>query len=144
MRLWTLHPQYLDSQGLVALWREALLARTVLRGATRGYRHHPQLERFQAQSSLRAAIGSYLAEVLAESKRRGYRFDASKVGPARSDGQIVASDGQLQCEWSHLMAKLEARSPQLHVRWRDVARPESHPLFSIEAGGVADWERHHR
>ena len=26
MRLWTLHPKYLDAAGLVALWREALLA----------------------------------------------------------------------------------------------------------------------
>ena len=37
MRLWTLHPKYLDPQGLVALWREALLARAVLQGKTRGY-----------------------------------------------------------------------------------------------------------
>jgi hypothetical protein len=43
MRLWSLHPQYLDPQGLVALWREALLAQAVLRGKTRGYKHHPQL-----------------------------------------------------------------------------------------------------
>ncbi|WP_338140756.1 pyrimidine dimer DNA glycosylase/endonuclease V [Candidatus Nitrotoga sp. 1052] len=28
MRLWTLHPCYLDSRGLVALWREALLAQS--------------------------------------------------------------------------------------------------------------------
>jgi len=25
MRLWTLHPKYLDARGLVALWREGLL-----------------------------------------------------------------------------------------------------------------------
>ena len=41
MRLWTLHPQYLDPRGLVALWREALLAQKVLLGRTRGYRAHP-------------------------------------------------------------------------------------------------------
>ncbi|HEU5178767.1 MAG TPA: pyrimidine dimer DNA glycosylase/endonuclease V, partial [Burkholderiales bacterium] len=32
MRLWSLHPKYLDARGLVALWREALLAQAVLRG----------------------------------------------------------------------------------------------------------------
>jgi hypothetical protein len=37
MRLWTLHPRYLDSQGLVALWREGLLAQAVLRNRTRGF-----------------------------------------------------------------------------------------------------------
>lgn len=36
MRLWSLHPNCLDAQGLVALWREALLAQAVLRGQTRG------------------------------------------------------------------------------------------------------------
>lgn len=32
MRLWSLHPSYLDAVGLVALWREGLLARKVLQG----------------------------------------------------------------------------------------------------------------
>ena len=27
MRIWTLHPEYLDGRGLTALWRETLLAR---------------------------------------------------------------------------------------------------------------------
>ena len=43
MRLWSIHPRYLDSMGLVALWREALLAQAVLRGETKGYKFHPQL-----------------------------------------------------------------------------------------------------
>jgi hypothetical protein len=81
MRLWTLHPGYLDPQGLVALWREALLAQAVLAGRTQGYRHHPQLQRFAAQPDALMAVNAYLAEVLAESQRRGYRFDASKVPP---------------------------------------------------------------
>ncbi|MEN6399799.1 MAG: pyrimidine dimer DNA glycosylase/endonuclease V, partial [Rectinema sp.] len=29
MRLWTLHPQYLDQKGLTAAWREGLLAKKV-------------------------------------------------------------------------------------------------------------------
>jgi hypothetical protein len=32
MRLWSLHPEYLDANGLVALWREALLAQAFLQG----------------------------------------------------------------------------------------------------------------
>jgi hypothetical protein len=43
MRLWSLHPQYLDPAGLVAVWREGLLARAVFAGQTTGYKHHPQL-----------------------------------------------------------------------------------------------------
>jgi hypothetical protein len=29
-RIWSLHPKYLDARGLVALWREGLLAQAVL------------------------------------------------------------------------------------------------------------------
>src|SRR5277367_3724614 len=79
MRLWTIHPQYLDPQGLVALWREALLARAVLRGQTRGYRHHPQLERFRAHASPRRAISAYLAAIHSEATERGYTFDKGKI-----------------------------------------------------------------
>jgi len=38
MRLWTIHPKYLDAKGLVALWRETLLAKHVLEGKTPGYK----------------------------------------------------------------------------------------------------------
>jgi hypothetical protein len=47
MRIWSIHPKYLDIKGLVALWREALLAKHVLEGRTKGYRNHPQLDRFK-------------------------------------------------------------------------------------------------
>src|SRR5690349_14992660 len=103
MRLWSLHPRYLDPQGLVALWREALLARAVLRGQTKGYRHHPQVVRFRAHASPRAAICTYLAAVHAEAERRGYTFDASKVGAARCEAVIPVTRGQVEYEWQHLL-----------------------------------------
>lgn len=142
MRLWTVHPRYLDPQGLVALWREALLARAVLRGETRGYRHHPQLRRFQAHATPRSAISVFLAGVHAEAQVRGYSFDATKVGPVRAAlARIPATSGQLDHEWRHLLAKLQARNPELYERWRSLRRPQAHPLFEIVPGGVADWER---
>jgi hypothetical protein len=141
MRIWTLHPRYLDPQGLVALWREALLARAVLRNETVGYRHHPQLIRFRAHPAPRSAINRYLGAVLDESRARGYAFDASKVGPVRHRAPIPATAGQLAHEWQHLLAKLESRSPALFRRWRDVAAPEAHPLFAVAPGPVEAWER---
>ncbi len=111
MRIWTLHPQYLDPQGLVALWREGLLARAVLRGETKGYRRHPQLHRFQLQPAPLSAINSYLAGVLSEAKLRGYSFDGSKAGPIRTRVRLVSTEGQLQYEWRHLLQKLQGRSP---------------------------------
>src|SRR4249920_369399 len=106
MRLWSLHPRYLDSQGLVALWREALLARAVLRGTTFGYRNHPQLERFRFHSAPRSAISSYLQGIHAEAVARGYSFDGSKTGRARTRLPILVTEGQLQYEWNHLIQKL--------------------------------------
>jgi hypothetical protein len=141
MRLWTLHPQYLDPQGLVALWREALLARAVLRGETRGYRHHPQLLRFQAHASPKSGINAYLSAVCEEADARGYAFDRSKIGPIRSIAPIKSSSGQLKYEWQHLMRKLRARSPALYEKWCNEAVPKAHPLFRIRPGEVEDWER---
>jgi len=141
MRLWSVHPRYLDPQGLVALWREALLARAVLRGQTRGYLHHPQLHRFHDHPTPRRAISAYLGAVHSEAARRGYAFDLRKVGPARGAEPIAVTRGQLEYEWEHLLRKLSVRSPQHYRRWRLVARPECHPLMRRSAGEVEPWER---
>jgi hypothetical protein len=141
MRLWSLHPKYLDPQGLVALWREALLARAVLSGNTRGYRSHPQLERFSSHAAPLAAIDSYLHGVYTEATGRGYAFDRSKLGRARIRTRIVVTEGQLEHEWRHLLEKLSARSPELHRRWASQADWVCHPLFDIRPGPVAAWER---
>ena len=141
MRIWTLHPKYLDPQGLVALWREALLARAVLRDQTRGYTHHPQLERFRAHESPRLAINAYLASVHSEATSRGYAFDRTKIGPVRPVAPISATLGQINCEWEHLLQKLAVRSPALFARWRELGKPRCHPLFRPCPGPVASWER---
>lgn len=141
MRLWSLHPRYLDPQGLVAVWREALLAQKVLRGETRGYRSHPQLIRFGMQAQPLAAIGAYLSAVHAEAGVRGYAFDRSKfVAPAQHAPMPVTA-GQLTYEWEHLLAKLAARNPAVHQRWRHVTEPACHPLFHSVPGGIEPWER---
>jgi hypothetical protein len=141
MRLWSLHPKYLDAQGLVALWREGLLARAVLRGETRGYKHHPQLERFTAHAQPRLAINAYLAGVYGEAEARGYSFDRAKIGPVKVVEPIVVATGQMHHEWQHLLVKLALRSPALFERWRQVEHPACHPLFRQGAGPMASWER---
>lgn len=127
-------------QGLVALWREALLAQAVLRGRTRGYRFHPQLERFRASASPRGAIASYLRTVYKEACVRGYAFDRSKPGRGEC-APIAATDGQLAYEWDWLQTKLRCRSPALYRANLEVMMPEPHPLFRVRRGPVAQWER---
>jgi hypothetical protein len=141
MRLWSLHPKYLDPQGLVALWRETLLAQAVLRGETRGYRHHPQLARFKQQSAPLSAMSLYLKGIHEESESRGYSFDKSKIGVARKHIVLSVTAGQIEYEWAHLMAKLKVRNPALYRKWACLSLPEPHPLFSICAGEIEPWER---
>src|SRR5690606_36931370 len=141
MRLWSLHPGYLDRQGLLAAWREALLARAVLRGQTRGYTRHPQLERFLAHPAPRLAISAYLAGLHAEATTRGYAFDRGKIGPLRAVQSIAVTDGQLQREWAHLLTKLAVRDPGRHAGLQALRQPSCHPLFHRVAGPVASWER---
>lgn len=141
MRLWSLHPKYLDSRGLVALWREALLAREVLRGNTLGYRHHPQLERFKQHPAPLSAMARYLDAVYGEARARGFAFDRRKLAAARREAVISVSRDQLLHEWGHLLAKLRRRSPSVWRQWVGTPMPDVHPLFRIRRGPVEPWER---
>jgi len=141
MRLWSLHPVYLDTKGLVALWREGLLAKKVLENRTRGYIHHPQLDRFRAQPDPLAAINAYLKVVLAESIRRGYHFDSTKIESVGPVPQIPVTTGQLQYEFEHFKRKLQTRDPQRLQNLSTVTLPQAHLLFSIQPGEVEDWEK---
>ncbi len=141
MRLWTLHPQYLDARGLTALWREALLARAVLRGHTIGYRHHPQLARFRATRRPVACLNAYLRVVYEEATRRGYAFDRAKLGRITVWRRIPVTTGQLAYEWAHLQVKLAARDPRRRRILSKVRRPKPHPLFAVRRGPVQAWER---
>ncbi|NKX56027.1 pyrimidine dimer DNA glycosylase/endonuclease V [Arthrobacter mobilis] len=142
MRLWSVHPRYLDRQALTACWREALLAQAVLNGATRGYTMHPQLARFRSQPSPLQAVGAYLLSIADEAGSRGYRFDRSKVLHLPPRPVLLSLEiGQLDYEWNHLMRKLEVRSPDIATRWAEVLRPDPHPLFTLVEGPVAVWER---
>lgn len=141
MRLWSLHPRYLDANGLVALWREGLLARKVLRGETRGYRHHPQLERFRRHADPVALVDTYLRAVCAEAVCRGYRFDGSKLGPGARRSRVSVTRGQIDYEWDHLRRKLAARDAERLKQLGAVVDPEAHPIFVVVEGDVEPWEK---
>ena len=144
MRLWSLHPRYLDAKGLVALWREALLAQKVLQGRTRGYRHHPQLHTAFCRCAIRRRrLPSYLAVVHEESVRRGYRFDRGKIGAKQFRGRITETKGQLLYEWKHLKRKLAARDLLRYYAAQSVLAPQHHPLFRLIEGKARAWEKHH-
>ncbi|GAB3848681.1 pyrimidine dimer DNA glycosylase/endonuclease V [Nesterenkonia populi] len=157
MRLWSLHPAALDRQGLIACWREALLAQAVLLGRTRGYTRHPQLHRFREHPEPVRAIGVYLQGLREEAVHRGYRFDASRIArPPAEEAQpadlprIEVTTGQLEFEWRHLRKKIEMRSPSALETAESVAAgepgsgrgaPPAHRLFIPVPGEAEAWER---
>ena len=139
MRLWSLHPRYLDARGLTACWREGLLAQAVLQGKTRGYRNHPQLHRFREQRDPVAAVQMFLSAILAEAQTRGYNFDARKIVLRKPRTCMRVTRGQLAFEWEHLRAKLNRRDP---ARLKSPpVKPRAHPMFKVVAGGVEAWEK---
>jgi hypothetical protein len=141
LRLWSIHPRHLDARGLVALWREGLLARAVLLGRTTGYRHHPQLQRFLHRQKPVRALDCYLSCVLDEARARGYRFDERKIRYRRCQhARAHVSRGQLHYEWQHLLKKVAKRDRSW---WRSqlLSRPRPHPCFRVVPGPLATWER---
>ena len=141
VRIWSLHPKYLDARGLVALWREGLLAQAVLKGKTSGYVRHPQLLRFKEQSLPVGFIAEYLRVVHGEAVSRGYRFAAAKISRSRAHSHLRVTRGQLEFEWHHLMEKLRSRDPKLHARLAILKTPQPHPLFRVVRGSIAQWEK---
>ncbi|OGN91246.1 MAG: hypothetical protein A2Y88_08970 [Chloroflexi bacterium RBG_13_48_10] len=141
MRLWSLHPSYLDSKGLVACWREGLLARKVLRGETKGYRNHPQLQRFRIQDDPVAAIDQYLLAILVEADQRGFTFDHGKIKVHPESIVIPVTNGQLEFELSHLRSKLKQRDSEKYGKIAQLIIPIPNPIFNVVIGGIENWEK---
>ena len=140
MRIWSLHPKYLDSKGLVALWRETLLAKHVLEGKTRGYKNHPQLDRFKNVQSPLDAINHYLSVIYLESIERGYQFNESKINQSFKKCSINVTTGQLDFETGHLLKKLKLRDIKKYNEIKSIQPLEVHPLFVVMDGSVEAWE----
>jgi hypothetical protein len=140
MRLWSIHPQYLDAKGLVALWREGLLAKKVLEGKTSGYKNHPQLNRFKAVKNSLKCINQYLSAVYNEAVERGYHFDKNKIEWDFKPVKLTVTNGQLNYEKKHLLDKLKVRDEIKYRKLIDEKEMIAHPLFEKKEGKVEDWE----
>ena len=140
MRIWSLHPKYLDSRGLVALWRETLLAKRVLEGKTKGYKNHPQLNRFKEVNKPLDAINQYLSEIFIEASKRNFNFDKQKINWDFTKVKMNVTIGQLNYEVSHLLNKLQTRDIKIFEELNTNTIFETHPLFQLVVGGIEKWE----
>ena len=143
MRLWSLNPKYLDSKGLLAVWREGLLAKKVLEGKTKGYKNHPQLIRFKNFEKPLAAINSYLYYIFLESQYRGYSFDKSKIKRIELRNIITVTKGQLKFELEHLLKKLNIRDTEKfnEIKKLNIINIETNPIFKVIEGKIEHWEK---
>ncbi len=140
MRIWSIHPQYLDTKGLVALWRETLLAKNVLEGKTTGYKNHPQLIRFKNSDNPLQVINQYLSVVYQESLTRGYHFNKAKFSIDFSPRTLTVTQGQIEYEKQHLFKKLKIRDFNKYNELISQKDIEPHPLFKIIEGEIEEWE----
>ena len=156
MRIWSLHPKYLDTKGLLALWRETLLAKHVLEGKTEGYKNHPQLTRFKNHKNPLLAINFYLEEIWNEAENRNYNFDESKFQKINKKQlekleKIIVNDKQVEYEFNHLLNKLRNRDEErLKIIRSDIKNAENlnkkykikiHTIFKIKKGEIEEWEK---
>jgi hypothetical protein len=141
MRLWSVNPKYLDRIGLVSCWRESLLAKKVLENKTKGYRNHPQLDRFKNYSDSIDAINSYLFFLFKEAESRNFNFDKTKISGSKSEKIICVSSGQLDYEFAHLEYKLSRRDRVQFEKNKSEKRIICNPVFSIIDGGIESWEK---
>ena len=142
MRIWSLHPSYLDWMGLGAQWREALLAQKVTDGKTKGWRNHPQLDRFKYHLKPMEAVGFYLKELHVESLKRSYNYNYSKIHyPDAVVDPINLSLGQLQYEFDLLQERLKKRTPKKYEENTRIRKLQAHPLFNIVPGLPEKWEK---
>jgi hypothetical protein len=141
MRLWSLHPKYLDVKGLNGLWREGIMARNALLGIKKGYFNHPQLERFKKQENSVLFIDTYLLNVYNESITRNYNFNREKFGLNFTDSKIDVTDGQILYEFKHLKRKLKIRDIYKYDELNEIKFPDVNPVFKVVKGDIELWER---
>jgi len=157
MRLWSIHPSYLDAKGLVACWSETLLAQEVLKGNTKSYKNHPQLKRFKESNNPIPQLKAYLRMIWEEGNKRGYKFNFYKIGLTEGclapllKEQLTVTKGQLEYEFLHLQRKLFVRDIKKRIEneskeWVKDGELLIHnilpnSIFKIIDGPVESWEK---
>jgi len=149
MRLWSIHPKYLDPKRLTAQWREALLCRAVLEGKTKGYKQHPQFLRIKHHTQPHYFVNRYLLEIWEESKKRGYDFDKSKLMENLHEKYqcpfelLEVTEGQLEYEFFHLQNKLDEFDAQRVLNEQMFADEGilNNEIFAIIPGPIMEFEK---
>ena len=146
MRLWTIHPRYLDNLTLFTCWKEAITARKELKDEAISPTHHPQLIRFRKCGTPVATMNSYIYNLFLELKVRHVKVDHKELGRYRRYERIKVGFGQLYYEFYFLQGKLKNRSrtkcnDNFYRHWLDAGMLVSNTVFLINpVNGIEKWE----
>lgn len=141
MRLWSIHPKYLDSIWLIACWREWLLALNVLKWNTVWYRNHPQLNRFKSSKDPILAINAYLTQIFLEAERRWFKFNSNKINISYLNSIISVTTWQLEYEMIHLRSKLKIRNPGMYENIKWLTKIENNSIFQVIDWWIESFEK---
>jgi hypothetical protein len=157
VRLWSIHPEYLDRMGLLGLWREALLAQQVLHGETENYKNHSHMQRFYAlpKEDAMQYMSDYLFFVWQEGKLRGYKLNVNHIKDPRNGGSLsgsprklfTVSSGQLALEYQILCMRTRNRDHKHFLGLEDkypshrMWVPKPNPVFTLIHGRKEEWEK---
>ena len=116
------------------------MAKHVLEGKTKGYKHHPQLNRFKKAPVPLDCINQYLSVVYKESLQRGFNFTKDKINWEFNPSTLTVTMGQLSFEKEHLLKKLLTRDKAQYKVLLNETNFVPHPLFKVIEGEREEWE----
>lgn len=141
MRLWSIHPKYLDRAWLLACWREWLLAKKVLEWNTKWYKNHPQLIRFKQLREPLVWINAFLSQIYLESVRRWYKFNSDKICLVSDINIIKVTEWQVQFEVKHLSNKLLIRDYERYLILSKNNKIDINSIFELIPWDIELWEK---
>lgn len=146
MRIWSIHPKYLDTKRLTAQWREALLCKSILEGKTKSYTKHPQYLKLLKLKNPYQFINFFLLTIWEESQKRGYKYDKSKINLDEvkifDNVYLDVTIEQLKYEFCHMLQKMNNDDPQYlkNIIFLKKEGIISNPLFNSIDGNIMNFE----
>jgi hypothetical protein len=141
MRIWSIHPKYLDSKELLNLWNETIQAKNEFLTKFSGHFSNKQLERFLDLKNPLEAINSYMSSIYREAVKRDFSVDDSFMDWDFDDSiQIPVTAGQISHEISKLKSRLRERDEKKLQKLNGRTFLELHPIFYSVPGTIEEWE----
>lgn len=141
MRIWSIHPSYLDSAGINGCWRESLLAQKILNGHNFSYKNHSQMKRFYSDRESLLAIGTYLYYIYLESVKRNYNYDFNKILYFNNNYKMQVTENQLLYEFNLLQWKLKKRNYKKYLENKNIKEIFPNNIFDVKEGQIESWEK---